>query len=95
MTKIIYTNKTIKVRWLWIKYKVKVFNRLELCNTWETLWTITQRHTRIHTKKNQHSKEQSKLRFKTTDKLYYLWHENKTTNTHYIQQKKKQTKTRT
>lgn len=56
MTKIIYTNKTIKVRWLWIKYKikqkkVKVFIRLELCNTWETLWTITQRHTqtKIHT----------------------------------------------
>lgn len=39
------------------------------------------------THKNPDSKEQSKLRFKkeTTDKLYYLRHENKTTNTHYIQ----------
>lgn len=38
-----------------------MFIRLELCNTWETLWTITQRHThtKIHT-----VKKQSKLRFK-------------------------------
>lgn len=61
MTKIIYTNKTIKVRWLWIKNKIKQTKSQSVHSfrIVQHLGNSLNNNSKTYTHKNPHSKKNS------------------------------------